>query len=127
MQPDCSTEVQQFQLQYCNNLTLASSDADVSLSSGLNTEHRPDRPITFVSDDAGGARLAVEHFCLLGRRRIAYVSGPSPATGMPRSGASGAKGDRAELDLEMSIARLFANPEVRQDIGRVALARGPLI
>ncbi|CCV06195.1 conserved hypothetical protein [Mesorhizobium metallidurans STM 2683] len=37
------------------------------------------------------------------------------------------KGDRVEFDLEMSIARLFANPEVRQDIGRVALARGPLI
>jgi hypothetical protein len=37
------------------------------------------------------------------------------------------KGDRVELDLEMSIARLYANPEVRQDIGRVALARGPLI
>ncbi|MEP6566864.1 MAG: glycoside hydrolase family 127 protein, partial [Mesorhizobium sp.] len=37
------------------------------------------------------------------------------------------QGDRVEVDLEMSIARLFANPEVRHDIGRVALARGPLI
>jgi DUF1680 family protein len=37
------------------------------------------------------------------------------------------KGDRVELDLEMPIARLFANPQVRQDIGRVALSRGPLI
>jgi DUF1680 family protein len=37
------------------------------------------------------------------------------------------KGDRVELDLDMSISRLFANPQVRQDIGRVALARGPLI
>lgn len=36
-------------------------------------------------------------------------------------------GDRVELDLDMSISRLFANPQVRQDIGRVALSRGPLI
>ncbi|TIM04885.1 glycoside hydrolase family 127 protein [Mesorhizobium sp.] len=37
------------------------------------------------------------------------------------------KGDQVELDLEMAIDRLHANPQVRQDIGRVALARGPLI
>ncbi|TJW43498.1 MAG: glycoside hydrolase family 127 protein, partial [Mesorhizobium sp.] len=37
------------------------------------------------------------------------------------------KGDQVELELEMAIDRLYANPQVRQDIGRVALARGPLI
>ncbi|WP_137935094.1 glycoside hydrolase family 127 protein [Mesorhizobium comanense] len=37
------------------------------------------------------------------------------------------KGDQLRLDLEMPIERLYANPEVRQDAGRVALSRGPLI
>ncbi|TGQ63904.1 glycoside hydrolase family 127 protein [Mesorhizobium sp. M00.F.Ca.ET.186.01.1.1] len=37
------------------------------------------------------------------------------------------KGDHVRLDLEMPVARLYANPEVRQDAGRVALSRGPLI
>lgn len=37
------------------------------------------------------------------------------------------KGDTVRLDLEMPVARLYANPEVRQDVGRVALSRGPLI
>jgi DUF1680 family protein len=37
------------------------------------------------------------------------------------------KGDRVQLDLEMPIERLYANPRVRQDAGRVALSRGPLI
>jgi DUF1680 family protein len=38
-----------------------------------------------------------------------------------------AKGDQVRLDLEMTVERLRAHPEVRQDVGRIALMRGPLV
>lgn len=36
-------------------------------------------------------------------------------------------GDRVELDLPMAPERVYANPNVRMDVGRAALRRGPLI
>jgi len=36
-------------------------------------------------------------------------------------------GDRIELDLEMSVERLYSHPDVRQDAGRLALKRGPVV
>jgi len=36
-------------------------------------------------------------------------------------------GDAVTLDLEMPAERLYAHPNVRMDVGRVALRRGPLI
>ncbi len=36
-------------------------------------------------------------------------------------------GDTVELQLDMDVRRIYANPNVRQDIGRVALARGPVL
>ncbi|WP_159588612.1 glycoside hydrolase family 127 protein [Chelativorans xinjiangense] len=38
-----------------------------------------------------------------------------------------AKGDRVELDLPMQPERIYANPQVTADFGRVALKRGPLV
>jgi len=36
-------------------------------------------------------------------------------------------GDQVRLDLEMTVERVRAHPEVRQDAGRVALMHGPLV
>jgi DUF1680 family protein len=38
-----------------------------------------------------------------------------------------APGDRVRLDLDMTVERVRAHPEVRQDVGRIALMRGPLV
>ncbi len=35
--------------------------------------------------------------------------------------------DTVQLDLTMPVERVYANPKVRQDVGRVALQRGPLV
>ncbi|RUW96398.1 LacI family transcriptional regulator [Mesorhizobium sp. M8A.F.Ca.ET.059.01.1.1] len=40
------------------------------------TQPDPDA-VAFVSDDGSGARLAIEHFRRLGRKRIAHVTGPA--------------------------------------------------
>lgn len=37
------------------------------------------------------------------------------------------KGDRVDLSLPMPVRRVYSHPEVRQDQGRVALFRGPLV
>jgi DUF1680 family protein len=36
-------------------------------------------------------------------------------------------GDRLELELPMPVERIYAHPQVRADVGRVALKRGPLV
>jgi DUF1680 family protein len=36
-------------------------------------------------------------------------------------------GDRVQLELDMPVERIYARPEVGQDVGAVALQRGPLV
>lgn len=36
-------------------------------------------------------------------------------------------GDTVEIDLPMPVGRIYAHPDVRADVGRVAIRRGPLI
>lgn len=38
-----------------------------------------------------------------------------------------AKGDRVQLELPMPVRRVAAHPEVREDAGRLAVQRGPLV
>jgi DUF1680 family protein len=38
-----------------------------------------------------------------------------------------ANGDQVQLDLDMAVEQIRAHPDVRQDAGRIALRRGPLV
>ena len=38
-----------------------------------------------------------------------------------------AAGDTVTMDLPMPVRRIYAHPQVRMDVGRVALSRGPLV
>lgn len=47
--------------------------------------------------------------------------------GYARLGREWQDGDRVELDLPMPVERVYAHPQVRQNAGRVALQRGPIV
>jgi DUF1680 family protein len=51
----------------------------------------------------------------------------SPVNGYATIHRTWKKGDKLTLDLPMPAVRLFANPAVIMDVGRVALKRGPLV
>ena len=46
---------------------------------------------------------------------------------MSRSNGSGRTGTAVALELPMPVERLYAHPNVKADLGRVALRRGPLV
>ncbi len=52
---------------------------------------------------------------------------PPRSTAMSPSAARGRRAIRIALDLPMAPERLYANPGVIMDVGRVALKRGPLV
>src|SRR5574337_37392 len=91
---------------------------------------------------SGGVRIAVDpgrpaSFALKlripgwARGASVSVNGDKLALDVERGYATIARtwgrGDLVELDLPMPPERLYAHPNVRMDVGRVALRRGPLI
>ena len=61
------------------------------------------------------------------RQRRAVDVDAATTAAISTSPANGRAGDVVELDLPMPPERIFANPKVRMDLGRVALRRGPLV
>ncbi|MFJ4845472.1 MULTISPECIES: LacI family DNA-binding transcriptional regulator [unclassified Streptomyces] len=59
------------------------------------------RDVSFVPDDVGGARLAVQHLVTVGRRRIAHITGPTDYQAA-QDRAAGTLGALEEAGLALS-------------------------
>ena len=83
---------------------------------------QPDQPARFT------IRLRIPGWC---RRARLHVNGRRVPVKLQRGYAlvtrQWAASDQIELDLAMPIERVYANPHVRQNCGRVALQRGPVV
>jgi uncharacterized protein len=81
-----------------------------------------------ATDKAFDLKLRVPGWC---HGATAKVNGEavtlSPVNGYATIHRTWKKGDKVTLDLPMPAVRLFANPAVIMDVGRVALKRGPLV
>ena len=79
--------------------------------------------IAFVSDDAGGARLAVEHLIRLGRRRIVHITGPVGfAVVHIRAGAYRAVMAEAGLPAFEPLMGAWAEAWGHEAVGRILCA-----
>jgi uncharacterized protein len=80
------------------------------------------------TDKAFDLKLRIPGWC---HGATAKVNGEtvtlSPVNGYATIHRTWKKGDKVTLDLPMPAVRLFANPAVIMDVGRVALKRGPLV
>jgi DUF1680 family protein len=84
----------------------------------------PETPVAFT------LHLRIPGWCL---RAELFVNGePIDLSSVTRQGYAAitrewSAGDQVGLDLDMAVERVYAHPEVRQDAGRVALMRGPIV
>jgi DUF1680 family protein len=100
-----------------------SQQADYPWSGKATIQIDPDEPATFT------LKLRIPGWA----RSFSVALNGAPLTNMPTSRGYAQiprewrKGDVVELDLPTPVERLYANPNVRSDVGRVSLRRGPLI
>ena len=80
------------------------------------------------AETAFDLKLRIPGWC---RGATATVNGEAvrlaPLNGYATLHRTWKKGDTVRLDLPMPVERIYANPHVVMDIGRVALTRGPLV
>jgi DUF1680 family protein len=96
----------------------------VSIEVELAAGTLPEQPVAF------GLKLRMPGWC---RRLQVKLNGQPLAVGPLELGyvrigsRNWQSGDRVELDMEMPVERVYGHPNVRQDVGRTALQRGPVV
>lgn len=102
----------------------------VTLSEESNYPWSADIALTLDPEECGPFTLSLR-IPAWSRGATAQINGQAvPVTsdkGYLKIARTWAKGDKVTLSLPMQAARLYAHPAVRQDQGRVALRRGPLV
>jgi DUF1680 family protein len=118
---------------YCDSTaTLDIGSAEVTLTQ--NTRYPWDGAIGITVDVAKPTRFAlhlrIPDWC---RKATLSVNGSpvdlnaAKSDGYARIEREWKAGDTVQLDLDLAVEQLYAHPEVRQDVGRVTLKRGPLV
>ncbi|HEY1722077.1 MAG TPA: beta-L-arabinofuranosidase domain-containing protein [Magnetospirillaceae bacterium] len=89
----------------------------------VSIEVEPETPTSF------GLHLRIPGWCKAPSLRVngQQIDLGSVEKGYVRIEREWKKGDRVELDLPMIVERIHAHPDIREDAGRVALKRGPLV
>jgi DUF1680 family protein len=83
-----------------------------------------DRPLDF------GLRLRIPGWCRAATLRVNGEPVDIPGcleNGYARIQRTWHNGDEVTLDLAMPVERVYAHPDVREDAGKVALQRGPIV
>lgn len=114
--------------QGCAQLHAAGQTVQIDVETGypwdgaVRLRVRPERPAKF------GLSLRIPGWC---PAFTVHVNGQQPVgqavNGYLRLERQWQPGDTVQLDLEMPILEIEANPRVRMNCGRVALQRGPLV
>jgi DUF1680 family protein len=82
----------------------------------------PDAPRAFTLS------LRIPSWCRAPKARVGGAQvAVEPERGYLRLTRTWQPGDVVELDLPMPVDRIWAHPDVKADVGRVALRRGPLV
>jgi DUF1680 family protein len=110
--------------------TLPVAGGKVTLTETSNYPWSGDIALTVDPEDTGEFTLSLR-IPAWAKGASARVNGVAQAMtterGYLKIRRSWAKGDTVSLTLPMQPERIYAHPDVRQDVGRAALRRGPLV